>query len=441
MDRLPVTTFAITLPNPVGSGNALILGIQFNTAVAVASVSDDKGNNWVAGPTTVNGSTKMSLYYALGAIGGTQQVSVTFTGSTSTDASPQAVLSEFYNVASFDSGAISPNSLSESLTTSAPGDLIYQWGVDFSDTNGNGGAYNGSSLIAGSGFTLLSADLQVGSCDQFSVQAVAGPISPSFSASGSSTWGSLALALKCGSVGTLPPPGIRIVHVQHTLLDSVFSGQNRPNPIVMQFPSSGNLLVGSYNSGDVTIQSVSDGLGNNWSVPASAVTLGGRNVTPAQIVYAANASTSSTLSGISVKLTGTTQSDAMFVLYDVVGASSTPFETASAKSGNQTTSGNLSTVSITPTVSNGLVICVGSIYEDTINGTVGTGFILDAVVNSFDTDSGSGPSSITSTLDENNPYAHIYTTGTGPLTFVFTYNPAFSPCGYWGVVAVAFAGQ
>jgi hypothetical protein len=142
-----------------------------------------------------------------------------------------------------------------------------------------------------------------------------------------------------------------------------------------------------------------------------------------------------------VKLTGTTNSDAMFILYDVAGASSTPFETASASSGNQTTGSSLSTVSITPTVSNGLVICVGSIYEDTINGTVGTGFVLDAVVNAFDTDSGDGPGSITSTLDENNPYAHIYNTNTSPLTFVFTYNPASSPVGLWGAVAIAFGGQ
>jgi hypothetical protein len=267
---------------------------------------------------------------------------------------------------------------------------------------------------------------------------VAGAISPSFSASGSSTWGSVALALKSASTGTPPPAGIRIVHIQHTLLDSVYSGQNRPNPIVIQFPSSGNLLVGTYNCGDVTIQSVSDGLGNNWSVPASAMTLG-NGLTPAQIVYAANASTSSNLSGITVQLTGTTQSDAMFVLYDVSGASSAPFETANAVAGLQTTSSNLSTVSITPTVSNGLVICVGSIELNSINGTVGSGYVLDAVVNAFDTDSASNP--ITSPLDENNPYAHIYNTNTSPLTFVFTYNPATSACSNWGAVAIAFGGQ
>ncbi len=434
MDRLPVTTFAITLPNPAGSGNALILAIQFNNSVAVASVSDNKGNTWISGPSILNGSTRMSLYYSVGTIGATQRVVVNFTGSSSTDESPQGVLSEFYNVGSLDTSASSANSRTESMTTQYSGDLIYQWGVDLSDTNANGGAYNGTSIGAGPGFTLLSADLQVGSCDQFAVQAQSGQISPTFSASGSSTWGSLALALKSNSSGTLPPPGIRIVHIQHTLLNSVYSGQNRPNPVVIQFPCQGNLLVGSFNSGDVTVMSVSDALGNNWSVPASARTLGGGNATPAQIVYAANASTSSTLSGIRVTLSATTSSDCMFFLYDITGASSSPFDVAATATGDQGSTGNLSTVSLTPTRSNGLAITVNSLYFDTANGVTGSGYVLDSVVNGYDN------GSPTSTLDEDNGYAHIYYSSPSPLTFVFTLNGSGGAY-LWGAAAIAFSGN
>jgi hypothetical protein len=439
MDRLPVTTLAITLPNPVGSGNALILGIQFNAAVAVSTISDNEGNNWIAGPSTVNGSTQMSLYYSLGAIVGTQRVVVNFTGPTINGDQPQGVLSEFYNVANttLDASASSATTRTESMTTQSPGDLIYQWGVDFSDTNANGGAYNGSSLGVGSGFTLLSADLQVGSCDQFTVQKQAGPISPTFSASGSSTWGSLALALKSASTGTPPPAGIRIVHIQHTLLDSVYSSQNRPDPIVMQFPSQGNLLVGTYNSGDVTITGVSDGLGNNWSVPASAMTQGNSEDTPAQIVYAANASTSGALSGISVRLTGTTQSDAMFILYDVTGALASPFDKAVTATGAQNSGGNLNTVSMTPSLSKGLTIMVTSNYFNTVNGAVGSGYVLDSVVNGYDN------GSPTSTLDEDNAYGHIYYATPSPLTFVFTSTGSADSGGVggWGAAAIAFGGE
>ena len=237
MDRWPVTTLAINLPNPAGGGNALILGVQFKSSGSIASVSDNKGNTWVAGPTVVNTTyaQQMSLYYCLNAIAGTQNIKITFNGLQSTSGFPQAVVSEFYNVATagaFDGSGASSNSLTPgTVTTMASGDLIYHWGIDFSDTNSNGGAFNGTSITGGSGFTLLSADLQVGSADQFLVQPSAGAIVPNFTVSGSAVWGSVALALKGARAGTPPPPGIRIVHVQHTLLDSP-AAQNRPQPIV-----------------------------------------------------------------------------------------------------------------------------------------------------------------------------------------------------------------
>src|SRR5208283_2964465 len=104
----------------------------------------------------------------------------------STNGYPQAVASEFYNVAQLSAADGSSGSATSrtagSITTTTAGDLIYHWGVDFSDTNANGGAYNGSGITAGSGFTLLSADLQVGSADQYQVQASAGSINPALTA-------------------------------------------------------------------------------------------------------------------------------------------------------------------------------------------------------------------------------------------------------------------
>src|SRR5262245_25364789 len=51
MDRYPINTLTIQLPNPARAGNCLILGVQFNSAGSVGSVIDEKGNNWIAGPT------------------------------------------------------------------------------------------------------------------------------------------------------------------------------------------------------------------------------------------------------------------------------------------------------------------------------------------------------------------------------------------------------
>src|SRR5262249_53822771 len=175
MDNNFVTTLTLTLPNPAGAGNALILGVRFNAAGSVSSVSDDQGNAWMIGPTTANENVpipnRMTLYYALNVAAGTQTITVTFDGLDGPGGHygfPQAVASEFYNVATvsaFDGMSGSATSTTAgSFTTTSPGDLIYEWGIDASAVDATaGGQFNGSSITAGPGFTLLSADLQVGS--------------------------------------------------------------------------------------------------------------------------------------------------------------------------------------------------------------------------------------------------------------------------------------
>jgi hypothetical protein len=249
MDRWPVTTLTINLPNPAGGDNALVLGVQYNSVGSISSVSDNEGNTWVAGPSVVNPaySQQMSLYYCLNAIAGSQNITVTFNGLQSTPAFPQAVVSEFCDVAT---AAALDGSAGRYHQYNSVRRFNLSMGIDFSDTNANGGAFNGTSITPGPGFTLLSADLPVGSADQYYVQPSAGAITPSFTTAGSAAWGSVALALKSAQAGTMPPPGIHIVHVQHTLLASQ-RAQDFSTPIAMQFPSSGNLLVGLYSSPDV----------------------------------------------------------------------------------------------------------------------------------------------------------------------------------------------
>jgi len=283
---------------------------------------------------------------------------------------------------------------------------------------------------------LLSADLQVGSADQYYVQPSAGAISPSFTTAGSAIWGSVALALKSASAGTMPPPGIRIVHVQHTLL-AAQRAQGRSTPTVMQFPSSGNLLVGLYSSPDVTVSSVQDSGLNSWV--SAGLTLGGGENTVAQILYAANASTSPTLGGITVTLDGITTGDIMFVLYDVAGAAESPFDTATTASGFQRGGGNLTTPSLTPSTPNELVLNETSIDFHTINGVIGTGFTLDSAVNDYDDNDPPTGGTDTSTLDEDNGCAHIYSITTDPVSFVYTYTePRNGGVKTWGSVSAAF---
>ena len=438
MDRYPINTLTISLPNPAGAGNCLILGVQFNSTGSVASVTDDMGNNWIAGPTTTNGSfsKRMNMYYVLNAVDGTQTITVHFSGLTTTPGFPQAVVSEFYNVATsnaFDgSSASSTSRTAGPITTTAPGDLIYEWGASLSSSNINGGAYNGTSITAGAGFTLLSADLQVGSSDQYQIQPTAGTITPTFSASGSATWGSVAIALKSATAGTAPPPGIRIIHLQHTLLQSV-RAQNRAEPIVMQFPSSGNLLVGLFNAAGLIATGLTDALGNTWSLPASATTRGGGDFTTAQIVYAANAATAPTLSGITVALSEVGIGDVMFNLYDITGAAISPFDLGTTNLGNQTSNGPLTTGIITPLTSNGIVLHVNAIdFHTEASMSSPAGGTFDTIVNDLDNDDPAGGGTDVSTLDMDNAYAHFYNPTTSQVSFTFT--ATFTPGGTQGVL-------
>jgi hypothetical protein len=435
MDCSGVQQFIITLPNPALGGNCLILGLQFSSAGTIFSVVDNAGDSWFAGPsTTVNGQ-KLASYYASNVSAGAQVVTVTFNGisGVNTAVSTQGVLSEFNNVSgTLDGSSIAASTATGIITTTTPGDLIYHWGVAVSANTPYGGGYNGQSIMAGSGFTLLSADLQVGSCDQYEVQGSAGAVNPSFSPSGSARWGSLAIALKSSASGSAPGNGMRIVHVQHTLVGSLTTTANAA-PIALQFPSSGNLLVGLWNGPNAYITGVSDGNGNTWSLPLSALET---NQYAAQVIYAANANTGPNLGSIRLTLSGgNVTQQAILVLYDVAGAGSAPFDKATVTNGNQRSRGIFSSSQITPSTSGGIVFCTTPISFGTIQTS---NYICDAVVNTQDNDNPGNGGTQNSSLDEDNGYAHVYNTTTSALTFQWGMTSTSPAAGYWGSAAAAF---
>jgi hypothetical protein len=164
------------------------------------TISDDKSNAWTPGPTTpqnpTNGQMVSSLYYALNVTAGTQKIRVTFDGLVFNF---QAVVSEFYNVATVaaadGSGGSAVSSTATvstgSFATTTSGDLVYSYAFDTDNTNA------ATTFTAGSGFTLLSADLQLGSVAQYAVQQAAGAINPTVTVTGGANpFNAVGLALK-----------------------------------------------------------------------------------------------------------------------------------------------------------------------------------------------------------------------------------------------------
>lgn len=434
------------LPNPTLAGNALVLCVQMDQPGGVGvTVADDKANAWQAGPSRVGTNQTLSLFYALNAVGGTRAVTMTFSGATKPNR-VQASMSEFYNVASSSaadgsSGGASTSPVSSgSFTPTTGGDLIYHCGVD----DANPGSYNGSSISAGSGFTLLHADRQVGTAAQYQVQTTAGTVNPSFTV-GSDRWDSVAIALKSASAGTAPAAGIRIVHVQHSLLAWVDNAgrPNHPTPVVLQFPSSGNLLVGLFNHSGYFLTGVTDSAGNTWQTAVQQLDSPAQ-VVSSQIVYAANATTSATLTNINATFNHVVDvGHAMIVLYDITGATTAPLGAKHGSYGVQTVNADLAMDTITPTTANGLVFNVGSIWGHTTNGIVGTGFRFDAWVNPIDNNAGGSIQTPASYLDMDNPYGHYTNSTTSAVTFTYRFNGSPPPTGIqqWSSVSAEFKGS
>ena len=407
----------ITLPNAALANNALLLAVESDSGLTIGTPTDDKGNWWSAGPARTDTGQSIALFVATGVLAGTRVITVPFTGNVGIS-SMSAVVSEYYNVATTTAIDTSGSAAGQSinLTTAVDGDLIWQAGNDITTLDPNL-----TSITKGSGFTLLTANREGGKVAQYQVQGTHGAVTAAFTTSGSDAWQSVAIALKPGSVGTAPGPGIRIVHVQHELFNAATH--------TVQFPSTGNLLVGTWTSPDVTITAITDGNSNTWSTGVSSIQGGDT----AQIFYAANATPGTDLT-ISPTYSGASGGDSFLVLFDVTGAAASPHDVDHTNSGNQTSAGNLTADTIAPTTPNGLVFNVTTIFTHTINGTVGNGYILVPFVNSGDDNGVTNASH----LDEDDGRAIVYNAGTSPLTFVYTNTGVLSGVGVWESASMAF---
>lgn len=127
----------------------------------------------------------------------------------------------------------------------------------------------------------------------------------------------------------------------------------------------------------------------------------------------------------------------MLVLYDIAGASTSPLDVDNVSIGISHSSPFVST-SLTPSAAGEFVVDTASIYYDTINGIATAGQVLDAVVNSFDSD-GSNCGTSPSTLEMDDGFSHVYSTGNTQITFKYLYNSCNGGGVYkYGTAAAAF---
>jgi hypothetical protein len=424
----PGNPFWINLPNPAGSGNCLIVGLSCPySASRSIQITDDKSNAWVLLGTVNDGRSMSSVYAAFNVAAGTQKLTVTF-DTLLYDC--QFCVTEFYGIAgsnaldgtsSATTSATSAIASGQIVTTTA-GDLVYQYGYDRSSPD------TGSSTITGftpgNGFNLLSANVFLGVFNQFAIQQSAGAIAPSVTLSGSrDAFNTVAIALKSAPHGTVPGPGIRIVHVQHIFYNRA---------IADQFPCSGNLIyvATAFGLGNAVLNSVTDIRSNTWNETFHS---GVGNGVP-QCWWTQNAATD--LNTFYLTVSGPTPSvPVTFVIYDIAGAAASAYDTQGWQQVNMTPPGNFSLLTLTPSTPNGLVIATMATDLYFITGSAQT---LDTV--SYGNAWTNNPSG-SDIMDNADGYAHYYNPSTNPVTFGWTLTGGASGFEYGTVIAFKAAGQ
>jgi hypothetical protein len=432
------------LPEPAQAGNAIIVGVvAVNTGAF--TLSDDKSNSYTLA-TTVGDSNNgyVAIYVATNVAGGTRMIKLHRTTANAFNVAMSA--SEYYNVAlssaidkascNGSSGSSSTTITAGSITPSVGGDLLWQWAVN----TGGGNALPNSvtSFTVGSQASIPwqfnGTDLYDGDAVQAAVYNSTAAINPTFTAGSSEEWTSCAVALKAAATGAgnAPTQAFRIVHMLHQQMAA--SGSN---PFKIQFPASGNLIVASYISGGSLITSATSTPSNTWSSTGTAS--GGQSITAAsQIYYAANASTSNSMTISFTKDTNT--SDGTYMMYDIVGAATSPFDKDSGpQSANQTSQVSSFTPSgagLTPTgVSGGKEIVVGNTGWNwcTANGvTSPVGALFDVATDTGNSVNGPEP------VDQNNGWFHLYTASTSALTTTWSPMACSQAEGLWAGRVAAF---
>jgi hypothetical protein len=426
----PGSPYFLHLPNLTGAGNCLILGLSCPySSSRTVTVTDDKGNAWSLAGSVNNGSTFSAVYIALNVAAGTDQVTVKFDSALY---GCQFTLSEFYNVAAasaFDVASASysthsPSVSAGSMLPTANGDLIFNYGYD--DANSGlapGGTIPVTSIAGGSGFSLLSADVMLGSFAQYYVQPTATTINPPASITGGTdSFNSVAIALKSAQQGTQPATGIRIVHESQVMV-------TKNTPII--FPSTGNLLLFATTRPRSTIayDSASSSPSNNWTKVDESVVGGVSGAYPPQVWYASNANSSLnetiTVGGVPGP-NGTT-----FIMYDVTGAGA--YDTGAGRPSSYfvTSSPTQSFSGFTPITPSSPGELVFAFLANSFgpNVSVSPG-IMDTSLYTGQIDA--------DLMDNSDGYTHIYCPNTSAVSFSYTMNSGGNSTSDERSIAIAF---
>jgi hypothetical protein len=411
-------------------GNLLVLSITYPHGSTLSSIVDNKFSGYLLGASTDSGSGGWvtSDYYVPGSAAGITQITVNFSALVSDWHGSVREYSGIATASPLDgscaNSAATPPIVqcSSGISTSASGDLVVSSAMLVGGLGSNLCGNTSSSITPGGGFVLDSADPFCSDAEEELVQSSAGSITPSFSIGGNTNkFNIVAMAFKAVSAGT-QPTGMYILHQQKVFLDESRSSQ--PN----YFVSNGNLLVASVevnntNSGGgnvVTIDTCTPS--NTWTKRVDSLSGG---YSP-QIFFIPSATTSTNM--LCTVHSGQPGDTTLMVIYDVVGAASSPEDTDATTGLSGPENATITDApDLTPSAQPGIAFAAMNIGTGPSTGTVGTGYIFDNTPYTGETDS--------SGLNNGDGWQHIFYTSTSRLAFGWAMN---SSGAYWQAFAVSF---
>jgi hypothetical protein len=350
-----------------------------------------------------------------------------------------------------------------------------------------GGPASTSSFATGPApWTMLSADIQDNMAAQYQVQAEAAAINARMMETPASNgWAGIAFALKPGSAGAAAPAEIRVLRVEHidpmgaspfgaeipaagnllvaswigtsgveivdtTSASSVVAGSQVVVPGSIAGIASGSILGidvgGNYevltvssvtatsftttfrksHSGPFAICGITDNQSNPWQAahPAQDNGTDGDGV---QMFYAPNATASANSTGVLLNVAhGGVNSGVTLILYDVTGASTSPFDTATGAVGDNEEFTPTAGAAIPPSAPNELVFAEISVDNGSVTGVQSPGSFLSI---------GPTPDTADYPADENNGWLIYYDPNTSNYQSVWKSNEIIAT---WGSMAAAF---
>ena len=409
-----------------------------STLFTIGTPSDNVGGDTytaISGASGTQNSIAIKSWIVYGVPAGVVKITVPMTGTTSSTTPTYfgGWAQEFYNGCTAVGGsgflAFTANGAANNLTlSSAPysGDTVAAYAVD-TQFPGTSSSCIGNTITFTAGWTPMGDSPCYGKAAEENSSTTSTSVPITFA--GTDKIAMVAFEIEQGPAGTAPSG----MYIDHEQADQDASGSaSVTNP----FPSTGNLFVALFNTN--TTQSVSSiSLANSGS-PTTNTSCGpihntGNSAELVQIPYAYGATLSPTTSITFTLTAASTGINPEFL--SITGAAASPFVQCTAGvTGNQTTSGNTTTDTITPLATGHFLVNELAVDYHTMTGLVADGnghtpLFLSAVDSAADN---VGPScnfgSPASTLAGDNGYAILKTANTTATTFIYTGTQTTGSC-------------